>query len=111
MHEHIQKPKTNGSMAPANSIAQKKSNAKQDFRFVDNRREAKAKFNIRDVMANTTPHAMQLAAKVGYKKTIQRKFQDAQSVIQRDTTVKLTTQDYEYEPGKKKRSDTRWSLL
>jgi len=54
-------------------------------------------------MANTTPHAMQLAAKVGYKKTIQRKFQDAQSVIQRDTTVKLTTQDYEYEPGKKEK--------
>lgn len=41
MYEQVEKPKVNKSRAVANSIAQKKSNVKQEFGFVDNRPEAK----------------------------------------------------------------------
>ncbi|WP_421854433.1 hypothetical protein [Marinomonas sp.] len=37
MYEQIEKPKENKSRAIANSVAQKKSNGKQGFEFVDNR--------------------------------------------------------------------------
>lgn len=37
MYEQIKKPKENKSWAIANSVARKKSNGKQGFRFVDNR--------------------------------------------------------------------------
>jgi hypothetical protein len=37
MYEQVEKPKGNNSKAVANSVAQKKSDGKQGFRFVDNR--------------------------------------------------------------------------
>ena len=40
MYEQVNKPKENKSRAIANTVAQKQSNAKQGFGFVDNRPEA-----------------------------------------------------------------------
>ena len=37
MYAQVEKPKENKSRAVANSVAQKKSNVKQGFGFVDNR--------------------------------------------------------------------------
>lgn len=47
MYEQVEKPKENKSRAVANSVAQKKSNVKQDFGFVDNRPEIVAQMNLK----------------------------------------------------------------
>jgi hypothetical protein len=41
MYQQVEKPKENKSSAVTNSIAQKKSNGKQNFGFVNNQAKAK----------------------------------------------------------------------
>jgi len=61
MYEQIERPKGNKSRAVANSVSQKKSNAKQGFGFVDNRAEAVTQKKLQE-MANNSPCTMQLKA-------------------------------------------------
>ena len=51
MYEQVEKPKENKSRANANAVAQKKSNTKQSFGFVDNRPAALQLKNMRDQTA------------------------------------------------------------
>lgn len=67
MYVQVEKPKENTasadrrkSRAIANSVAQKKSNAKQGFGFVDNRSEAVAQRKLQE-MANNSPQVKQSA--------------------------------------------------
>ncbi|WP_221937439.1 eCIS core domain-containing protein [Shewanella psychropiezotolerans] len=52
MYEQIEKPKENKSRAVANSVAQKKSNVKKGFRFVDNRPEFIAQRKVQGMVQN-----------------------------------------------------------
>ncbi len=61
MYEQVEKPKENKSQAVANSVAQKKSNARQGFGFVDNRPEAAAQRKLQE-MVNNSPRMLQLKA-------------------------------------------------
>ena len=53
MYKQVEKPQENKSRAVANSSAQKKSNMKQGFGFVDNRPEAIAKRKLSSTMNNS----------------------------------------------------------
>ena len=55
MYAQIEKPKENKSRAVANSVAQKKSNGKQGFGFVDNRPEAVAQRKLQTMANNHAP--------------------------------------------------------
>lgn len=50
MYEQAGNPKENKSLAVANSVAQKKSNMKQDFGFADNRPEAVMQGKLKKLM-------------------------------------------------------------
>lgn len=45
MYEQVEKPKENKSRAVTNSVAQKKSDVKQGFGFVDNRQKPNVRPN------------------------------------------------------------------
>jgi hypothetical protein len=54
MYEQVEKPKANKSRAVANSVAQKKSNVRQGFGFVDNRPEAIMQKKLQEVAIKST---------------------------------------------------------
>lgn len=56
MYAQVEKPKENQSRAVANTAAQKKSNVKQGFGFVDNRPEVVAQRKLQE-MTNKSPQA------------------------------------------------------
>jgi hypothetical protein len=58
MYEQVEKPKENKSRAVANSVAQKKSNVKQGFGFVDNRSATIAQRRLEEI-SNNCPHIVQ----------------------------------------------------
>jgi hypothetical protein len=60
MYEQIEKPKEKKSIAVANSVAQKKSNVKQGFGFLDNRPKMTQLKSVQK-MTNINPQVMQLA--------------------------------------------------
>ncbi len=60
MYEQIEKPKENKNKAIANSAAQKKSNVKRGFGFVDNWPETIAQSKLQE-MTNNCPQAMRIA--------------------------------------------------
>ncbi|SHO59288.1 eCIS core domain-containing protein [Vibrio quintilis] len=80
MYEQVEKPKENKNREVANSVAQKKSGAKQSFGFVDNRSGAITQRKLKE-MTNNSPQvkqAYQLQAMVNsysaqQKKPIQKK--------------------------------------
>lgn len=49
MYEQVEKPKENKSRASANSVAQKKNSAKQNFGFVDNRPESVVQRKLQEI--------------------------------------------------------------
>ena len=53
MYAQVEKPKDNKSRAVANSVAQKKSNVKQCFGFVDNRPEVIAQKKLQEMVTNS----------------------------------------------------------
>lgn len=55
MYTHVEKPKENKSRAVANSVAQKKSDVKQDFGFEDNRAEINAQRTLQEVAYRQIP--------------------------------------------------------
>jgi hypothetical protein len=59
MHAQVEKPKDNKSKAVANSVGQKRSNARQGFGFVDNRPEAVAQRKLQE-MAGASQKIVQL---------------------------------------------------
>jgi hypothetical protein len=52
MYVQVERPKENKSKAVANSVAQKKSNGKQSFGFVDNRPEAAKHQKMQNIIDN-----------------------------------------------------------
>lgn len=60
MYAQVEKPKENKSRAVANLVAQKKSNVKQSFEFVDNRPETVAQRQLKEMVKNS-PQVKQAA--------------------------------------------------
>jgi hypothetical protein len=77
MYEQIGKPKENKSRAVASTVAQKKSNVKQGFGFVDNRLQSSVQRNQQDVIKESN-------------------FKDKKDLIQRvpELAVGMTDKDY-----------------
>ncbi len=63
MYAQIEKSKENKSRAVANSVAQKKSNLKQGFGFVDNRSEVIAQRKFQNVANHTSQETIQKMSK------------------------------------------------
>ncbi len=59
MYAQLEKPKENNSLEVANSVAQKKSNVKQGFGFVDNRSEAVTQKNMREIAISQSNDSIQ----------------------------------------------------
>ena len=68
MYERVEKPKENKSRTVANSVAQKKSDRKQGFGFVDNRSECVAQRKVIK-LSNINPNENQIAQLVKFKNT------------------------------------------
>lgn len=62
MYEQIEKPKGDKRRSVANSVAQKKSNVKQGFGFVDNRPEALKQNEIQRMSDNYSEHQKKIVA-------------------------------------------------
>lgn len=74
MYAQVEKPKENKVRAVANSVAQKKSNVKQGFGFVDNRPEAVVQRKLREAANNYI---------APQKQTTQTGYSNARLVIQK----------------------------
>jgi len=120
MYEQVEKPKENKSKAVVNSVAQKKSNGKQGFGFVDNRPESitqrkqveemKCKKDNEEPFSHEPPKVVQRALlssnlnpKVNYAKTDFSNFANETTIKEREVdayTNELLTSNWTYMDNK-----------
>jgi hypothetical protein len=98
MYAQVEKPKENKNRAVANSVTQKKSNAKQGIGFVDNRPETIAQKKLQGVVNNSS-QGKQIAQMQSMTNVNGMPMNHNAGIIQRVATVNVTNTTDNYDSG------------
>jgi len=111
MYEQTEKPKENKSRAVANSVTQKKSNAKQGFGFVDNRPVAIAQRKLHERASNNSPN--QRLHRFDQGNTIQQEPKnDVENVTKKTSLENVTSKiTSDSTPQAKKEAASAWLAI